>query len=146
LPDSSGPFREKQREIHPVKKAVKVSILIGPRYGSQAPSHRETISGIPDGDGGLLKKKKNHDDIHRATLHNNRFQLTAMEAAELANLRIQQSYTKERKIGEGTYASVFEGHQKKSNRKVAIKKIKVRLLLPVTLWRVICFRWRCQEN
>ncbi|EFP89478.2 TFIIH complex serine/threonine-protein kinase subunit kin28 [Puccinia graminis f. sp. tritici] len=47
-----------------------------------------------------------------------------MEAAELANLRIQQSYTKERKIGEGTYASVFEGHQKKSNRKVAIKKIK----------------------
>jgi serine/threonine protein kinase len=48
-----------------------------------------------------------------------------MEAAELANLRIQQSYTKERKIGEGTYASVYEGHQKKSGRKVAIKKIKV---------------------
>ncbi|KAH9454460.1 hypothetical protein Pst134EB_014545 [Puccinia striiformis f. sp. tritici] len=47
-----------------------------------------------------------------------------MEAAELANLRIQQSYTKEKKIGEGTYASVYEGHQKKSNRKVAIKKIK----------------------
>ncbi|KNZ54141.1 CMGC/CDK/CDK7 protein kinase [Puccinia sorghi] len=55
-----------------------------------------------------------------------------MEAAELANLRIQQSYTKERKIGEGTYASVYEGHQKKSNRKVAIKKIKVELsLLPL---------------
>lgn len=47
-----------------------------------------------------------------------------MEAAELANLRIQQSYTKEKKIGEGTYASVYEGHEKKTGRKVAIKKIK----------------------
>lgn len=48
-----------------------------------------------------------------------------MEAAELANLRIQQSYTKDKKIGEGTYASVYEGRQKKTGRKVAIKKIKV---------------------
>ncbi|MBW0481348.1 hypothetical protein O181_021063 [Austropuccinia psidii MF-1] len=51
-------------------------------------------------------------------------QTDKMEAAELANLRIQQSYTKERKIGEGTYASVYEGRQKKTDRKVAIKKIK----------------------
>ncbi|KAI8462024.1 kinase-like domain-containing protein [Phakopsora pachyrhizi] len=47
-----------------------------------------------------------------------------MEAAELANLRIQQSYSRDKKIGEGTYASVYEGKQKSSGRKVAIKKIK----------------------
>ncbi|POW22867.1 hypothetical protein PSHT_00796 [Puccinia striiformis] len=40
-----------------------------------------------------------------------------MEAAELANFRLQQSYTKEKKTREGP--------QKKSNWKVAIKKIKV---------------------
>lgn len=49
-----------------------------------------------------------------------------MEAAEAENLRIQESYTKERKVGEGTYASVYEGHQKKTGRKIAIKKIKAR--------------------
>ncbi|EPX72375.1 transcription factor TFIIH associated cyclin-dependent protein kinase Mcs6 [Schizosaccharomyces osmophilus] len=35
------------------------------------------------------------------------------------------SYVKERKVGEGTYAVVFLGRQKETNRRVAIKKIKV---------------------
>ncbi|EEB05152.1 CMGC/CDK/CDK7 protein kinase Mcs6 [Schizosaccharomyces japonicus yFS275] len=35
------------------------------------------------------------------------------------------TYVKERKVGEGTYAVVFLGRQKETNRKVAIKKIKL---------------------
>lgn len=48
-----------------------------------------------------------------------------MEAAEAANLAIQQRYSKDKKVGEGTYAVVYLGHQLDSNRKIAIKKIKV---------------------
>jgi hypothetical protein len=46
-----------------------------------------------------------------------------MEVAEAANLRVQQSYTKEKKVGEGTYASVYLGKQISSGRKIAIKKV-----------------------
>lgn len=45
-----------------------------------------------------------------------------MEAAEAANLAIQQRYSKDKKVGEGTYAVVYLGHHLDSNRKIAIKK------------------------
>jgi serine/threonine protein kinase len=47
-----------------------------------------------------------------------------MEAAEAANLAIQQRYSKDKKVGEGTYAVVYLGHQLDSNRKIAIKKAR----------------------
>jgi hypothetical protein len=46
-----------------------------------------------------------------------------MEVAEAANLRVQQAYTKEKKVGEGTYASVYLGKQISTGRKIAIKKV-----------------------
>ncbi|TNY24418.1 kinase-like domain-containing protein [Rhodotorula diobovata] len=48
-----------------------------------------------------------------------------MEAAEQANAAIAQSYSKDKKVGEGTYAVVYLGKQLATNRKIAIKKIKV---------------------
>lgn len=48
----------------------------------------------------------------------------AMEAAEAANLAIQQRYSKDKKVGEGTYAVVYLGHQLDSNRRIAIKKAR----------------------
>ncbi|GAA5992820.1 hypothetical protein JCM10908_001354 [Rhodotorula pacifica] len=48
-----------------------------------------------------------------------------MEAAEAANLAIQKRYSKDKKVGEGTYAVVYLGRQIDTGRKIAIKKIKV---------------------
>ncbi|KAK4049128.1 TFIIH complex serine/threonine-protein kinase subunit kin28 [Microbotryomycetes sp. JL201] len=48
-----------------------------------------------------------------------------MQAAEEANERIQSKYSKDRKVGEGTYAVVYLGKEKATDRKIAIKKIKV---------------------
>ncbi|KAL1915564.1 uncharacterized protein VTP21DRAFT_6688 [Calcarisporiella thermophila] len=42
-----------------------------------------------------------------------------------ANAAIAAKYQKDKKVGEGTYAVVYQGTQKDSGRKVAIKKIKV---------------------
>ncbi|SCV70316.1 BQ2448_1710 [Microbotryum intermedium] len=48
-----------------------------------------------------------------------------MEAAEAANNKIQSLYSKDNKVGEGTYAVVYAGRELKTGRPVAIKKIKV---------------------
>ncbi|KAK4705978.1 cyclin-dependent kinase 7, partial [Phenoliferia sp. Uapishka_3] len=48
-----------------------------------------------------------------------------MEAAEVANAQIQARYSKEKKVGEGTYAVVYLGQEIGTGRKIAIKKIKV---------------------
>ncbi|BGO92471.1 hypothetical protein NBRC10512_000258 [Rhodotorula toruloides] len=48
-----------------------------------------------------------------------------MEAAEAANAAIQRKYTKDKKVGEGTYAVVYVGKEVATARKIAIKKIKV---------------------
>ncbi|GAA5850646.1 hypothetical protein JCM9279_006373 [Rhodotorula babjevae] len=48
-----------------------------------------------------------------------------MEAAQLANAAIAKSYSKDKKVGEGTYAVVYLGKQLNTGRKIAIKKIKV---------------------
>ncbi|PVU97964.1 hypothetical protein BB561_000214 [Smittium simulii] len=45
--------------------------------------------------------------------------------AEDINLLTEKRYTKEKKLGEGTYAVVYLGHDTKTNLKVAIKKIKL---------------------
>ncbi|BGP41158.1 TFIIH complex serine/threonine-protein kinase subunit kin28 [Rhodotorula kratochvilovae] len=47
------------------------------------------------------------------------------EAAEAANAAIQRKYTKDKKVGEGTYAVVYLGKEVATGRKIAIKKIKV---------------------
>ena len=39
-----------------------------------------------------------------------------------------QRYRKVKEVGEGTYGVVFEAVEKESGRRVAIKKMKVRLL------------------
>jgi len=46
-----------------------------------------------------------------------------MEAAAQANLTIQQKYSKDKKVGEGTYAVVYLGKEIKTGRKIAIKKV-----------------------
>ncbi|KAM9893540.1 hypothetical protein OXX79_009273, partial [Metschnikowia pulcherrima] len=38
-----------------------------------------------------------------------------------------QTYTKDKKVGEGTYAVVYVGKQVKTNRKIATKEIKTGL-------------------
>ncbi|KXN86568.1 Serine/threonine-protein kinase crk1 [Leucoagaricus sp. SymC.cos] len=48
-----------------------------------------------------------------------------MDAVEKANAARQQRWIKDRKVGEGTYAVVYQGRDSVSKRKVAIKKIKV---------------------
>ncbi|GAA6021420.1 hypothetical protein JCM11491_006703 [Sporobolomyces phaffii] len=48
-----------------------------------------------------------------------------MEAAARLNLSIQQKYSKDKKVGEGTYAVVYLGRELATGRKIAIKKIKV---------------------
>ncbi|GAA5990243.1 hypothetical protein JCM11641_001796 [Rhodosporidiobolus odoratus] len=48
-----------------------------------------------------------------------------MQAAEAANAAIQDKYTKDKKVGEGTYAVVYLGKELSTGRMVAIKKIKV---------------------
>ncbi|GAA99786.1 uncharacterized protein L969DRAFT_95699 [Mixia osmundae IAM 14324] len=47
-----------------------------------------------------------------------------MEAAAADNARIMSMYTKDKRVGEGTYATVFEGRQLSTGRRIAIKKIK----------------------
>jgi len=47
-----------------------------------------------------------------------------MEAAQLANAAIAQSYSKDKKVGEGTYAVVYLGKQLTTGRKIAIKKVR----------------------
>ncbi|TIB81440.1 Pkinase-domain-containing protein [Wallemia mellicola] len=44
---------------------------------------------------------------------------------EQLNNAIMKRYSKERKVGEGTYASVYQGHCVETGRMVAIKKIKI---------------------
>ncbi|KAM0752429.1 Pkinase-domain-containing protein [Meredithblackwellia eburnea MCA 4105] len=48
-----------------------------------------------------------------------------MEAAKEANDLIQKKYSKDKKVGEGTYAVVYLGREITTGRKIAIKKIKV---------------------
>ncbi|EJU03529.1 CMGC/CDK/CDK7 protein kinase [Dacryopinax primogenitus] len=48
-----------------------------------------------------------------------------MDVAERENLEAIRRYTKESKIGEGTFAVVYKGRQLSTGRPVAIKKIKV---------------------
>lgn len=47
-----------------------------------------------------------------------------MEAAEAANAAIQRKYTKDKKVGEGTYAVVYVGKEVATARKIAIKKVR----------------------
>ncbi|KAN0088551.1 Protein kinase-like domain containing protein [Tylopilus felleus] len=48
-----------------------------------------------------------------------------MDAVEKANAERQKQWTKDQKIGEGTYAVVYRGREASTSKKVAIKKIKV---------------------
>ncbi|TFY58205.1 hypothetical protein EVG20_g8239 [Dentipellis fragilis] len=48
-----------------------------------------------------------------------------MDVVEKANAARQKRWTKDRKVGEGTYAVVYQGREAATGRKVAIKKIKV---------------------
>ncbi|KAG9099150.1 TFIIH complex serine/threonine-protein kinase subunit kin28 [Ceratobasidium sp. UAMH 11750] len=48
-----------------------------------------------------------------------------MDVVEKANSLAAKKWTKDMKIGEGTYAVVYKGRQVSTDRKVAIKKIKV---------------------
>ncbi|THH10359.1 hypothetical protein EW145_g1399 [Phellinidium pouzarii] len=48
-----------------------------------------------------------------------------MDAVEKANATRQKKWIKEQKVGEGTYAVVYQGREANTTRKVAIKKIKV---------------------
>jgi len=48
-----------------------------------------------------------------------------MEAAAAENDKIMRAYSKDKKIGEGTYAVVYLGRQLATGRKIAIKKLKV---------------------
>ncbi|KAG6910205.1 cyclin-dependent serine/threonine protein kinase [Tephrocybe rancida] len=48
-----------------------------------------------------------------------------MDAVEKANTERQKRWTKDQKVGEGTYAVVYRGREFATGRKVAIKKIKV---------------------
>ncbi|KAJ7281957.1 kinase-like domain-containing protein [Mycena rebaudengoi] len=50
-----------------------------------------------------------------------------MDAVEKANTERQKRWVKDQKVGEGTYAVVYRGREASTNRKVAIKKIKVGL-------------------
>ena len=51
---------------------------------------------------------------------------SAEDLTEHLNMEIKNKYHKDRKVGEGTYATVFLGHLKKDpSSKVAIKKIKI---------------------
>jgi hypothetical protein len=42
-----------------------------------------------------------------------------------ASLELQSKYTKQEKIGEGTYGEVYKGRSKATGEQVALKKIKV---------------------
>ncbi|ORY70635.1 kinase-like domain-containing protein, partial [Leucosporidium creatinivorum] len=48
-----------------------------------------------------------------------------MQAAEDANRALMLRYSKDKKVGEGTYAVVYLGREVATGRKIAIKKIKV---------------------
>ncbi|GLB41753.1 putative protein kinase superfamily protein [Lyophyllum shimeji] len=48
-----------------------------------------------------------------------------MDAVEKENTERQRRWAKDRKVGEGTYAVVYQGREVATGRKVAIKKIKV---------------------
>ncbi|PVG01924.1 putative KIN28-cyclin-dependent ser/thr protein kinase [Serendipita vermifera] len=48
-----------------------------------------------------------------------------MDVVEKANFETAQKYSKEAKVGEGTYAVVYKGREIATGRQVAIKKIKV---------------------
>lgn len=48
-----------------------------------------------------------------------------MEAAQADNERVMRAYSKDKKIGEGTYATVYLGRKLSTGRKIAIKKLKV---------------------
>ncbi|KAG6810198.1 cyclin-dependent serine/threonine protein kinase [Tricholoma furcatifolium] len=48
-----------------------------------------------------------------------------MDAVEKANTAHQKRWTKDQKVGEGTYAVVYRGRELATGRKIAIKKIKV---------------------
>lgn len=44
----------------------------------------------------------------------------------MANAQIQARYSKEKKVGEGTYAVVYLGQEIETGRKIAIKKVRCR--------------------
>ncbi|KAI0057458.1 Pkinase-domain-containing protein [Artomyces pyxidatus] len=48
-----------------------------------------------------------------------------MDAVEKANAARQRRWTKDQKVGEGTYAVVYRGREAATGRRVAIKKLKV---------------------
>ncbi|EAU90613.1 CMGC/CDK/CDK7 protein kinase [Coprinopsis cinerea okayama7 len=48
-----------------------------------------------------------------------------MDIVEQANAERQRKWLKDRKVGEGAYAVVYQGREASTGRKVAIKKIKV---------------------
>ncbi|TDL24030.1 Pkinase-domain-containing protein [Rickenella mellea] len=48
-----------------------------------------------------------------------------MDAVEKANAERQKRWIKDQKVGEGTYAVVYRGHEASTGKKIAIKKIKV---------------------
>ncbi|KZV64661.1 Pkinase-domain-containing protein [Peniophora sp. CONT] len=48
-----------------------------------------------------------------------------MDAVEKANLERQKRWIKDKKVGEGMFAVVYQGREAATGRKVAIKKIKV---------------------
>ncbi|KAF8661274.1 hypothetical protein AX16_001375 [Volvariella volvacea WC 439] len=48
-----------------------------------------------------------------------------MDAVEKANTERQKRWVKDKKVGEGAYAIVYQGREASTGRKVAIKKIKV---------------------
>ncbi len=50
---------------------------------------------------------------------------TALPTMSAASLELQSKYTKQEKIGEGTYGEVYKGKVKATNEPVALKKIKI---------------------
>ncbi|KLO17973.1 CMGC/CDK/CDK7 protein kinase [Schizopora paradoxa] len=48
-----------------------------------------------------------------------------MDAVEKANEARQKRWSKDKKVGEGMYAVVYQGHEAETGKRVAIKKIKV---------------------
>lgn len=58
-----------------------------------------------------------------------------MEAAEAANVAIQRKYTKDKKVGEGTYAVVYVGKEVATARKIAIKKVRTLERACLRCWR-----------
>lgn len=84
----------------------------------------EKISGEPPTEFEIL----NHRSYYFFSLHPNFFapqQDQSQIHGTLARSYNMDRYTKERKVGEGTYAEVYVGRNRDTNRPIAIKSIKV---------------------